>query len=502
MADPFFSLNDLGLSGSSSQLLAEWLDDMQAQYPGYVPSAANLEYVQAQIFSQFAADLASLCSEGATELFRVYASTLVGLPYLQGVAAQAVITITANASPGTIATTTQLLSVGGPIVDITVVALPFGIAAGTITLTDPTGAHTQTWTTSGASAGATAISVTSQVPNFAYPVGSTITGTQTYVVPALTQFALDTLGFVNLAEVDINAGSAANVTLTAVLAGTAFNGAGSQGSVQSIQQLTWVSSFSVLSSASGGVDPEDDTHYINRAKVELQLQAPRPITATDFATMALNFTPYPGTDQQEVGRATSLDGYNPVDQSTGNTRMVAVAVTDANGLPLNNDTLYGYPNGSSSNVITTTPSVEAGWGIAGWLQSLREITFIVNVIQPTYVPVYVTATVKATAGYDTVSVQTNVQAALLAYLNPLAWGLPPSNTQASESGWVNTVTIFQSALMAIVQQSSGVQYVVDGTLKFGLAGSPSNTLDLTLTGVIPLPTSDTTTIALAAITVI
>jgi hypothetical protein len=83
----FFSLSDLGIAGSSSQLLATWLQNMQAAFPGYQPSAASLEYVQAQIFASFAADLATLCSEGATELFRMYASTLVGIPYQQGTAA-------------------------------------------------------------------------------------------------------------------------------------------------------------------------------------------------------------------------------------------------------------------------------------------------------------------------------------------------------------------------------------------------------------------------------
>ncbi len=496
----FLSLTDLGLAGSSSQLLSDWLTQMQLVYPGYSPSASNLEYIQAQIFASHAADLAQLCSQGATELFRAYAVELVGVPYQQGTAAQALVALTPQANPATLATLSAALNTGGGIVSIPVIALTYGIAAGTIVITDPTLAHTQTWTMTAASAGDTQLSVSSQTPNFAYPVGSVISGgtaLQTYSLPALSQFNLDSLGFVNLAPQTVTAGTSLNVTLTAVQTGQIFNGAGSGGLVEAIQQLPWLTSTAIVTSATGGIDPEDDAHYLNRVKVALQLQAPRPVTAVDFGTMALNFSPYPGTDQQEVGRATSVDGYNPVDLSTGNPRMVAVCVTDANGFALNSDTLYGYVGGTSTNVILTVPNPTNGWGIAGWLQSLREITFVVNVISPTYSPIYVTVTVKAATGWDSTSVAANVQSALLGYLSPQAWGLPPS----SQIGWQNTTTIFKSALVSVVQRTAGVDHIVDDTLKVGTALGTVAAADLALTGPVALPTSSILTIPTSQITV-
>lgn len=561
----FFSLNDLGLSSSSAQILQTWLDQMQEAYPGYTPSAANLEYVQAQIFASLAADLASLCSNGATELFRVYASTLVNLPYQQGVAAQAVVTIAANASASTVATLSQTLSTGGPILTIPVAALPYGIAAGSFVITDPTLAHTQTYTTSGASAGATQVPISSATPNFAYPPGSTFTGTQAFDLPPQTQFNLDSFGFVNLADLTLNAGTSVNVTLTAVQSGTAYNGAGQGGIIQTVQQLPWINTVTLVTPGANGQDPEDDAHYLDRVTTELQLQAPRPITANDYGLMALNFNPFPGTDQQEVGRATAIDGYDPgthtftatttntsatltvVSSFTGvspgsvlsgagiqanttvlsintgantllmslpatagasgvtitstgsynNPREVAVAVTDDNGYALNTDTLYGYPNGTSSSIVTTTPNSNSGWGIAGWLQSLRETGFIVNLINPTYNPIYVTVSVKASTGWDATSVASNVQAALLGFLAPGGWGLPT----LSSTTWQNTTVIYTSVLADVIQRASGVAYILDGTLKLGLSASPSNTLDLTLLGPIALPTSNTTTIPLGSITV-
>ncbi len=497
----FFSLTDLGLSASSSSLLAEWLDAMTAAFPGYSPANSNLEYVQAQIFSSLAADLAALASSGATELFRTYATTLVGVPYLPGTAAQAVISIQAASFSGTLATTTQALTTSGAIVVIPVVALEFGISAGTITITDPTNlSHTEDFTTPGADAGDTVVSVSVQTPSFNYPTNSTITGntaTQAYELDSLTQFSLDSLGFNSLAPLTIDAGTAQNVTLTAVQAGVLFNGAGQGGNIQSIQQLSWVQTMTLVAAASGGNDPEDDQEYLNRVTGVLQLQAPRPITASDYAQMALSFTPFPGTDQQEIGRATAVDGYNPVDMTFNNTRMVAVAVTDTNGFALNNDTLYGYPNGTSTAVVTTVPNQNSGWGVAGWLENFREINFIVNVINPTYTPIYVTVTVKATDGYDSTSVQLNVQAALLGYLSPASWGLPTP----SQSGWQNSITIFQSRLMSVVQNSLGVDHVVDGTLKFDTSATPANTADLVIAGPIALPTSTVLTIPTASITV-
>lgn len=72
--------------------------------------------------------------------------------------------------------TSTLLSTGGAITSIPVSALPVGYASGaTITLTS--GAHTQTWTlSSAASVGATTLAVTSQTPNFAYPIGTQVSG--------------------------------------------------------------------------------------------------------------------------------------------------------------------------------------------------------------------------------------------------------------------------------------------------------------------------------------
>lgn len=288
-----------------------------------------------------------------------------------------------------------------------------------------------------------------------------------------------------------NGSSSGTVTAVAVQPGSAFNGA--TGPAQMIAQIDWITGVTVSAPAGGGQDQETDDHYLQRLAQMLQLMALRPITAQDFATLALNFTPIIGTDQEQVGRATALDGYNPADGSSGNQKMVAVVVTDTSGIALNNDTMYGV--GGSSGSIVTNP---ASWGIAGWLQSLREVNFVVNVLAPSYSTVYVSCQVKAIPGWLPSVVQANVQTAILGLLNPAAWGLPPSATV----GWNNNSVVVRSVLESVIQQSAGVQSVVTGSVALGLAANPSNTTgDLTLPGPVPLPVTTTISVPLSGIQV-
>lgn len=73
------------------------------------------------------------------------------------------------------ATLSGLLSTGGAITTLPVVALPAALASGRV-ITVRSGPNSQTWTlTAAAAAGATSLAVTSQTPSFAFPIGSAIT---------------------------------------------------------------------------------------------------------------------------------------------------------------------------------------------------------------------------------------------------------------------------------------------------------------------------------------
>lgn len=290
--------------------------------------------------------------------------------------------------------------------------------------------------------------------------------TQGYTLPAGTQFLLDNaVGFTSIQSVTIPSGQqSANVTIAAVSSGSDSNGAGSQTGAVLNQQINWVLSVGIVTEASSGTDPETSDAYLNRLANQLQLMAPRPVTAGDFGTFAVNFQPAAGTDQQEVGRATAIDGYDPNALTYGNEREVAVCVTDSSGNALNSDTMTA---------------------VRLWLESLREVNFIINVVAPSYSPIYVSCSVVRNTAYSAATVQSNIQSALVTLLSPTNWGLSSSGSLA----WVNQPTIYGSVVESTIQQTSGVDHVVTGSLAMGFSPSPGSFVDLALPGPFPLPTT-------------
>jgi hypothetical protein len=403
----FFALTDVGLATDVGSLMQNWLNYMQSTYPGYQPSAGNLEYVQALIFCTLAADVATQASSGATELFSQFGQQLLGIPVEGGASAVAVVQVSAVDSQG-------------------------------------------------------------------------------YTLPSAAQFLLDSnTGFQSYQTTIIPAGSTtAIVPIAATTPGTAGNGLGSVSAILN-QTYDWVSAVSIVTPSSGGVDAEDPDAYVTRLTNEIKLMAPRPITASDYGTFALSFQPTAGTDQQEVGRATALDGYDPnylTDGGTqfGNERTITICVTDSSGNALNADTMAA---------------------VQAWVQTYREVNFIVNVIPPTYVPIYVKVSVARNPTYTAAAVQANIQGSLVGLLSPANWGFPTDSS--TMGGWVNEPTLYQSVIESTIQQSAGVDHIVNNTLGFGLTAGSTNTGDLALTGGIILPTTSSgATVPLSAITVV
>ena len=418
-AGVFFTLDALGLPTTQAAMLQIALTALQAQFPGYVPSAADLEWVMAQIIASWAADAAQLCTQGATEIFEQFGTQLLQLPVETGTPAQTSVTVTAVDGSGyTLPTYTQ--------------------------------------------------------------INLTLSGVQ--------------VGFQTAQQLTIAPGqTTGTVAVIAVASGTAFNGAGNPASP--ISQINWILGISASASASNGVDQEDPDAYLQRLVNTLQLLAPRPITASDYATLAVNFTPASDTDQEEVGRATAIDGYDPAlgtivngvpyltsavggaGNTYGNEREVTICITDSFGNPLNDDTAAA---------------------VGAYLSSLREVNFVVNVVSPNYTAIYVTVTVGATAGYAPAVVQANVQAAILNYLNPTAFGLP----QGAISGWNNTQTIYISRVESAIQLTQGVDFVQSGSLYVDIVNPPANQSDLSILAPFPLPLTTVDTVPTSAITVL
>ncbi len=465
----FVDLSSLGYASSAQQLYATWLTYMQAQYPSYVPAAANPENVQALAFCDLAADVTQVGVVVPDAIFRAFGTKLANVVYQTGVAALANIQVTASDTLG----------------------------------------HT---------------------------------------LPAGTSLTIGPFGFSTLTTLTIpNGASIGTVNAQAVAPGVAFNGATNPTAFAAT--FDWVNAVTALAPASGGIDPEDDLTFQNRLSSLLKLQAPRPITAGDYATMALSFPPAPGTDQQQIGRATAIDGYLKAAASftvtlnatttatvtaapgTGITAAQGATITGTNipantivqSATTNTIILSNAATGSGSITATVggtlgnqrtvtvgaTDALGTQWGggspatdtlnaLQTWLASFREVNFNVNVIAPTYTPVYLTVSVHLLPGFDPTVTAASIQSAVIAALSPALYNLPPFG---DASAWLQGTTIYYSRLMAIIQQAGGgaVDHVIDGSLLIGTAPSPTSQLDLVLPGPIALPTSTSSTVTVTVV---
>lgn len=296
-----------------------------------------------------------------------------------------------------------------------------------------------------------------------------------YTVPAGTQFSIaasgsESYGFTVASDVLIPAGSttstAGAMTLVAIEPGTAANGL--TANPTPVDALAFISTVVLTGATSGGVDEEDPSAYLDRLRGELRLLAPTPILTSDFAVLALTI---PG-----VARALGVDGYNPGDATYNNERMVAVAVVDEDGAAL------------SGGVKTQVDDL---------LEALREVNFVVNVIDPTPTVMSVTTTVKALPGHDLATVQAAVTAALTDYFAPANWGRPVSSGDPStDGGWVNQSTVRYLEVTQVVNNVPGVDYI--SSLTFKKAGGSLATSDVSLTGAAPLTTTVGGTLSVTA----
>lgn len=370
-----------------------------------------------------------------------------------------------------------------------------------------------------------------------------------HTIPGGTYLTVADHGFYVLVDVAVPAGSGAatGVSIVAVENGTDYNGL--TGPVQLVEQIDWVApnGITLAAATSGGADAETDDAYTTRLGGQLALQAPRPITASDYATMALSVPSTLVSAGVVVGRATALDGYDPTAHTftgtiatgspnvTGMSSTVGVTagsqlsgtgipagvtfvsvnaaaasgVMSANATTTATETITATGSYSNTRTVTTfvtdplgnaLPS-DAMTAIQNWLATFREINFVPYVKAPSYNTIYVTAQIHALPGYDPTALVASVQQALLNYLSPAQWGNPlyATSPSGSASQWLNSgqgfATIRYNKILNVIESVLGVDYVPGGSagLAIGFAPSPSGTSDLTMSGPAPLPKADVTT---------
>jgi hypothetical protein len=458
----------------------------------------------------------------------------------------------------------------------------------------------------------------------------TMIDNQGYTIPAGTQIGIRTAGdvlipFEVMEDVVILPGAtiASNVEILATETGIEGSGLPDTSVVELIDTLDFVTTITLETLTTGGVDAEDDDVYLNRLVARLQMLAPRPILARDFAVFA--------QDIAGVDRAIAVDGYNPfhnklnANQSSLETdasgweaetncavsRQTTVAedgiaslrlrstaggnmsgmttrtgVNPVTGIPgefwsaiadfrsavsartckvfihwINGadaiississagaaDTTSGWtqqtisgiaPAGTVKVVVAVQVLATGGasedhfvdkiqlrkgpgtdWVIGGtietgnermvavaavditgeavsagiktdvdaYLQSMREVNFIVNMMDPTYTTIDVTFTAVALDGWLPADVEAGAEQAMIDYLSPMNWGLPDVVSFGDNPSpmWLNKPILRYLELAQVLNNVGGLDYITALTFRRG-ADAFAQT-DLALAGAIPLP---------------
>jgi uncharacterized phage protein gp47/JayE len=169
-------------------------------------------------------------------------------------------------------------------------------------------------------------------------------------------------------------------------------------------------------------------------------------------------------DNASLRRGDTTDWVPGGTVDVGNQRMVAVYALDSTGTPV---------GGTVKTAIST------------YLQSLREVNFIVNVADPVKHEIDVTVAVSTIVGYSTTDVAARIKLAIEAFLNPAAWGIATSDNPNDPITWNNTPTINRLALGAAIQAVTGVNQIT--TLTLGPHGGSQAAADYTMGDVAPVP---------------
>lgn len=283
-----------------------------------------------------------------------------------------------------------------------------------------------------------------------------------YRIPAGTQFTLartgdELIAFEVLSAVEIPVGesSVANVDIRAIEDGIDGNGLVGEGEV--VDPLMWVQSITVSRPTSGGFDGQSLFDYLEQLVALMRMIALRPILPLDFAILALRVV--------TVGRAIALDLYDPDTETWGHERTITLVLTDSIGEPVSQQ---------------TKNDVRAA------LEQLREVNFVVHVIDAKYQTVSVSYEVTAFSEQNPDVVKAACDEALTAALSPQAYRLgttspaisagevippPPAGEQPGRR------FVRRNDLIGLLDRARGVDWVNDVQIDGGTddveLGSPT-----------------------------
>jgi hypothetical protein len=176
-------------------------------------------------------------------------------------------------------------------------------------------------------------------------------------------------------------------------------------------------------------------------------------------------------DKMSLRRGTGQDWVIGGTVETGVERVISVAAVDELG----------------NNVSTPVKAA-----VDTLLQSNREITFLVYVIDPVRTAVAVTFTAKAITGYDPILASANAVADLQTFLNPTNWGVDPGVfSTGSTDTWIDKNIVRYSEIAQVISNAEGIDYWTAITI--GIQGGTLAAADLTIPGPASIATAGTIT---------
>ncbi len=202
--------------------------------------------------------------------------------------------------------------------------------------------------------------------------------------------------------------------------------------------------------AAGGADEETLDQAKNRAPEALKSKD-RAVTVEDYELLAMQSGP--------IARAKALPLVNPNFPGQSVPGTVTVIVVPSVTTPVAN-----APPTPSPGLLRT---------VCAYLDQRRLIATELYVVAPTYVPVSISLQVLAQPDADTGALQTTVENAIAAYLDPLTGGsLDPTR---AGTGWPFGGTIYFVNILRIATQDSDVLSVAEVTITLNGAPAPGCT---------------------------
>lgn len=268
-----------------------------------------------------------------------------------------------------------------------------------------------------------------------------------YTIPAGTQLTLartgdDLVAFEVLSSVEIPKGETTVDDVQIVATATGAQGNELSGPGELIDPLFWVHSIDVPDPTAGGLDGQALEDYLTLLIMLMRLVALRPILPLDFAILTLQLP--------EVARAVSMDLYDPGSGTWGHARTITVILIGPDGRPV---------------------GTEVKQQAAARLESLREVNFVIHIIDAPLEPIDVTYRVVAYSEQDPTIVKDACDQALEDYLSPANFRLGTTSPSTVGGEQINPPapgqtpgrqTLRLNDIIGLLDRQRGVDFVPVG----------------------------------------